>query len=247
MLSRFGDIWIDCTYIHTSDLSGSCSEEGPLFEGAAPCPLYVDPYGRGQRRPVHSLKRREMGTNNGRCNTRTVHLELAADAPQLEYGHRQREGRVTERSQVILEGLPRHPGSADVCVLTEKAADALKLPLVSPSDTERAWTVSSGTDVIAKVLYVPIDEGGWLAGQTSRAVSAVARARRRGGSVTADEKAGGSYVVAGYGSMPAPRVVVVQCRMERDRGGERGQERISLPYTRRSTWDVRTAAAIAKS
>ena len=37
------DIWIDCTYIHTSDWSGSCSEEGILFEGALPRPLYVDP------------------------------------------------------------------------------------------------------------------------------------------------------------------------------------------------------------
>ena len=109
------------------------------------------------------------------------------------------------------------------------------------------WTVHAGSNVIAKVAHVSINEGGWLARQISRAASAVARARWRGGSVTADEKAGGSYVVAGYGSMPAPRVVVLQCRMERDRGGERGQERISLPYTRRSTWDVRTAAAIAKS
>ena len=46
MLSRFGDIWIDCTYIYTSDWSGSCSEEGPLFEGSLPRPLYVDPYRR---------------------------------------------------------------------------------------------------------------------------------------------------------------------------------------------------------
>ena len=40
MLSRFGDIWIYCTYTHTSDWSGSCSEEGPLFEGA-PLALYM--------------------------------------------------------------------------------------------------------------------------------------------------------------------------------------------------------------
>ena len=44
MLSRFGDIWIDCTYIYTSDWGGSCSEEGPLFGGASPRPLHVDPY-----------------------------------------------------------------------------------------------------------------------------------------------------------------------------------------------------------
>ena len=41
MLSRFGDIWIDYTYIYGSDLSGSCSEEGPLFESAHTRPLYV--------------------------------------------------------------------------------------------------------------------------------------------------------------------------------------------------------------
>ena len=38
MLSRFGDIWIGCTYIYTSDWSGSCSEEGPLFGERAPLP-----------------------------------------------------------------------------------------------------------------------------------------------------------------------------------------------------------------
>ena len=43
MLSRFGDIWIDCTYIHTSDWSGSCSEEDPLFTGAHPRPLHISP------------------------------------------------------------------------------------------------------------------------------------------------------------------------------------------------------------
>ena len=74
-------------------------------------------------------------------------------------------------------------------------------------------------NVITNVAYVSIDEGGWLARQTSRAASAVARARRRGGSVTAIEKADGSYVVAGYGSMPGPHVVVLQCSMGRDRGG----------------------------
>ena len=31
MLSSFGDIWIGCTYIFTSDWRGSCSEEGPLL------------------------------------------------------------------------------------------------------------------------------------------------------------------------------------------------------------------------
>ena len=36
MLSRFGDIWIDSTYIYTSDWSGSYSEEGPLFGHASP-------------------------------------------------------------------------------------------------------------------------------------------------------------------------------------------------------------------
>ena len=41
MLSRFGDIWIGCTYIYTSELSGSCSEEVPLFRGALPRSLYV--------------------------------------------------------------------------------------------------------------------------------------------------------------------------------------------------------------
>ena len=65
MLSIFGDIWIDCTYIHTSDWSGSCSEEGPLFEKAPPRSLYVDHYRRqatGDRRQatgrftVHSQK-----------------------------------------------------------------------------------------------------------------------------------------------------------------------------------------------
>ena len=44
ILSIFGDIWIDCTYIYTSDWSRSCSEEGPLFEGASPRSLYVKPY-----------------------------------------------------------------------------------------------------------------------------------------------------------------------------------------------------------
>ena len=39
MLSRFGDIWIGCTYIYTSDWSGSCSEEGPLFAGSPSRPL----------------------------------------------------------------------------------------------------------------------------------------------------------------------------------------------------------------
>ena len=34
VLSIFGEIWIGCMYIYTSDWSGSCSEEGPLFEGA---------------------------------------------------------------------------------------------------------------------------------------------------------------------------------------------------------------------
>ena len=49
MLSMFGDILIDCTYIHTSDWSGSCSEEGPLFEGVSLRALYVDPYWRRER------------------------------------------------------------------------------------------------------------------------------------------------------------------------------------------------------
>ena len=47
MLSRFRDIWISSTYIYTSDWSGSCSEEGPLFEGALPRPLYVTAYQKG--------------------------------------------------------------------------------------------------------------------------------------------------------------------------------------------------------
>ena len=41
MLSRFGDIWIGCTYIYTSDWSGSCSEEGPLFRSTLPRPLPI--------------------------------------------------------------------------------------------------------------------------------------------------------------------------------------------------------------
>ena len=43
MLSIFGDIWIDCTYIHTSDCSGSCSEEGPLFRGRLNAPYMSTP------------------------------------------------------------------------------------------------------------------------------------------------------------------------------------------------------------
>ena len=39
MLNSFGDVWIGRTYIHTSDWSGSCSEEGPLFGGSPPRPL----------------------------------------------------------------------------------------------------------------------------------------------------------------------------------------------------------------
>ena len=38
-MSNFGDFWMICTYIHTSDLRRSCSEEGPLFEGASSRPL----------------------------------------------------------------------------------------------------------------------------------------------------------------------------------------------------------------
>ena len=44
MLSIVGDIWNGCTYIYTSDWTGSCSEEGLLFEGATPKPLYLEPY-----------------------------------------------------------------------------------------------------------------------------------------------------------------------------------------------------------
>ena len=96
------------------------------------------------------------------------------------------------------------------------------------------------------MVYVSVDEGGWLARQTSQTASAVARARRRGGSVTADKKAGGSYVVAGYGLMPGPQVVVLQCRVGGDRGGKVAGK-VSPPYTRRSTWAVRTAAAFAEA
>ena len=92
---------------------------------------------------------------------------------------------------------------------------------------ERVWTVHAGTDVIAKVLYVSIDKGEWLTEQTSPAASAVARARRREGSVT-DEKAGDSCVVAGYGSMPGPHVAVLQRRVRRDRGGK-AAGKVSLP------------------
>ena len=41
MLSRFGDIWMGFTCIDTSEWSGSCSEEGLLFESALPRLLYV--------------------------------------------------------------------------------------------------------------------------------------------------------------------------------------------------------------
>ena len=44
MLSSFGDICMLCTYIYTSDWSGSCSEEGPLFEGETLRFLYVEPH-----------------------------------------------------------------------------------------------------------------------------------------------------------------------------------------------------------
>ena len=40
----FGDIYIYCTYIYTSNWSGSYSEEGPLFRSALPRFLYVEPY-----------------------------------------------------------------------------------------------------------------------------------------------------------------------------------------------------------
>ena len=43
MLSSFGDIFIGCTYIYTSDWSGSCSEEGPFLEGSPQRPLHVKP------------------------------------------------------------------------------------------------------------------------------------------------------------------------------------------------------------
>ena len=42
MLTIFDDIWIDCT----SDWSGSCSEEVPLFKRAPPRFLYVTAYTR---------------------------------------------------------------------------------------------------------------------------------------------------------------------------------------------------------
>ena len=43
ILNIFDDIYIDCTYIYPSDWSGSCSEEGPVFEGAPPRFLYMTP------------------------------------------------------------------------------------------------------------------------------------------------------------------------------------------------------------
>ena len=65
-----------------------------------------------------------------------TNLQLAADAPRLEYNHRRRAGRVTRQSQVILEGLPRHPSSAAICALTESVVDTLKLPLVFSRRTQ---------------------------------------------------------------------------------------------------------------
>ena len=52
MLSRFNDIWIDCTYIHTSDWSGSCSEEGPLFGDVSPRPPRWAVFWNGVPSPV---------------------------------------------------------------------------------------------------------------------------------------------------------------------------------------------------
>ena len=31
IMSRFGDVWIGCTYIDSSDSSGSCSDEAPFL------------------------------------------------------------------------------------------------------------------------------------------------------------------------------------------------------------------------
>ena len=56
-----------------------------------------------------------------------VNLQLAADAPRLEYNHWRRTGRVTRQSQVVLEGLSRHPSSATVCDLTESVVDRMLL------------------------------------------------------------------------------------------------------------------------
>ena len=40
----FGDDWINCTYIHTSNWNRSCCEEGPLCWDKPSRPLYVPTY-----------------------------------------------------------------------------------------------------------------------------------------------------------------------------------------------------------
>ena len=61
ILSIFGDIWMDCIYIYTSGWSGSCSEEGPLFEDASSrllCETLVLGFRAGKGGSLRSLKPR---------------------------------------------------------------------------------------------------------------------------------------------------------------------------------------------
>ena len=82
MLSRFGDIWIGCTHIYTSDWSGSCSEEGPLFGGVgAPAPPICDSLGRSDLGGVPCRERLEGKTSTPARTLPNSLPVVDADAP----------------------------------------------------------------------------------------------------------------------------------------------------------------------